>query len=148
MILAAFGRETFRVTNKEIYTISDLSFEYGKNLETQGTTGQKPVSYITALELIKSSFKIHLDARFVDVDKKIAAWSKMAEDNKIYVFSIGGVVVSQNKFAVQSVKVSNIKINGRGKKLSADLDVSIQEHTDPNKSGTIGILQKRLEDYS
>ena len=149
MILATFGLETFYVTSqKGIYTLSDLSLEYGKNLETQGTTGKKPISYITALELIKSNFKIHLDTRFVDVDAKIEAWRKMSEDNKLYVFSIGGVLVSTNKFAVQSVKVSNIKINGRGKKLSADLDISIQEHTDPNKTGTIGILQKRLEDYS
>lgn len=149
MILARFGYETFYVTSeKGIYTFSDLSIEFGKNLETQGTTGKKPISYITALELIKSSFKIHLDARFVDVDSKITAWRQMAEDNKLYAFSVGGVLVSQNKFAVQAVKVSNIKINGRGKKLSADLDISIQEHTDPNKTGTIGILQKRLEDYS
>ena len=145
--LAKFGKETFYVSSaKGIYTISDLSFEYGKTLETQGTTGQKPISYITALELIKSGFKIHLDHRFVNIDDKIAVWRDMAESNNVYVFSVGGKIVSQNKFAVQSVKVSNIKINGRGVKLSADLDVSIQEFA--GKTAKIGILKKRLEDYS
>lgn len=149
MILARFGAEQFFVSSqKGIYTVSDVNFEFGKTLETQGTTGQKPISYITALELIKSSFKIHLDARFVDVKAKINAWKTMAEDNRLYVFSLGGYLVSQNKFAVQSVKVSNIKINGRGVILSADLDISVQENTDPNKTGRIGILKKRLEDYS
>lgn len=147
MILARFGYESFYATSeKGFYTFSDLSFEYGKNLETQGTTGKKPISYITALELIKSGFKIHLDSRFVNIDEKIDAWRKMAEDNNLYVFSIGGVIVSQNKFVVQSVKVSNIRINGRGQKLHADLDITIQEYAGTAK--VIGILQKRLEDYS
>lgn len=146
-VLAKFGSETFYVSSeKGIYTFSDLSIEYGKTLETQGTTGKKPISYITALELIKTGFKIHLDVRFVNVDEKINIWKSMAESNNVYVFTVGGKLVSQNKFAVQSVKVDNIKINGRGTKLSADLDVSIQEFA--GSTAKIGILKKRLEDYS
>jgi hypothetical protein len=148
MILARFGYEAFYVkSGKGIYTISDLSIEYGKTLETQGTTGYKPISYITALELIKTGFKIHLDQRFVDVDTKIDAWREMAENRKLYVFSVGGVLVSQNKFVVQSVKVSNIRINGRGKKLSADLDISIQEYAGDQSNSEIGVLRRRLADY-
>ena len=147
MILAKFGNEAFYVSSKDgFYTFDGLSLEYGKSIETQGTTGKKPISYITALSLIKSGFKIHLDKRFVDVQAKIEAWRKMAESNNLYVFTIGNVMVSQNKFVVQSVKVDNIRINGRGVWLSADLDVSIEEYA--GTASVIGILQKRLEDYS
>ena len=146
MILASFGKESFYVSSeKGIYTVSDLSMEYGKNIETQGTTGKKPISYITALNLIKTGFKIHLDCRFVNVDEKINAWRTMAEGNNLYVFTLGGVLVSQNKFIVQSVKVGNVKINGRGVKLSAELDVTIEEYA--GTASVMGILQKRLEDY-
>ena len=146
MILARFGYETFYVNSqKGFYTFSDLSFEYGKELETQGTTGKKPVSYITALTLIKTGFKIHLDSRFVNIEEKRKAWRDMAENNKLYAFSVGGEFVSANKFVVQSVKESNITINGKGQVLSLDLDVSIQEYA--GTSSTIGILQKRLADY-
>lgn len=146
MILARFGYEAFYVNSRKgFYTIDGLSFEYGKTLETQGTTGKKPISYITALSLIKTGFKIHLDGRFVDVREKINAWESMAEDTNLYAFSIGDVFVSKNKFVVESVKVSNIKINGRGKILSADLDISIQEYA--GTSTKLGILQKRLADY-
>lgn len=146
MILARFGYEAFYVNSRKgFYTLSDISFEYGKDVETQGTTGNKPISYITAKKLIASGFKIHLDGRFVDVKAKIDAWSAMAEDNKLYAFSIGNVFVSKNKFIVQSVKVSNVSVNGRGKYLSADLDVSIQEYA--GTGSKIGILQKRLADY-
>lgn len=146
MILARFGEETFHVNSqKGIYTFSDLSFEYGKELENQGTTGKKPISYITALTLIKTGFKIHLDCRYVDVESRRLAWRNMAESSNVYAFSIGGEFVSKNKFAVQSVKESNIRINGKGQILSMDLDVSIQEFA--GATSIMGILQKRLADY-
>lgn len=149
MILAQFGNESFYVNSeKGIYTIGDVSFEYGKEVESQGTTGNKPITYITALKLISSGFKIHLDHRFVDVKEKIDIWREMAENNKLYSFSIGGVFVSSNKFGVLSAKVSNLKVNGKGKWLSCDLDISVEENTDPNNQGYIGILKKRLEDYT
>ena len=149
MILARFGEEYFYVnSNKGIYTIDGLSFEYGKEVETQGTTGYKPLSYITALKLINSGFKIRLDHRFVDVQKKIDTWKNMSEGNKHYAFSVGGTYISENHFVVLSAKVSNVKINGKGKWLSADLDISVQEYSGTKEHETIGILKKRLEDYS
>lgn len=148
MILARFGYESFYVTSeKGIYTIDDLSFEYGKELENQGTTGMaKPIGYITAIKLIKSGFKIHLDARFVDVQKKIDTWKAMAEGNDYYAYSIGGVYIGTNKFVVTDVKESNIKLNGRGKKIKATLDVSIEEYA--GEQTRLTVLKKRLEDYS
>ena len=129
MILAQFGKEAFYAdSTKGIYTPSDLSFEYGKTIETQGNAGSKPRSYMGDVNLIKSGFKIHLDSRFVNVQQKIDKWRSMAEGSNLYAYTIGGKVVSTNKFAVTSVKESNIKINGRGVKISADLDISIEEY--------------------
>lgn len=139
--------EYFYVNSKDgIYTINDLSFEYGKTLETQGTTGNKPVSYITALKLINSGFKIHLDHRFVDIQKKEAKWRDMAENNYVYNFYVGAYKIGKNPFVIESVKVSNIRINGQGVVLSEDLDISLQEYA--GGKSTIGILRKRLADYS
>lgn len=149
MILARFGEEYFYVSSeKGIYTVDGLSFEYGKEVETQGTTGYKPLSYITALKLINSGFKIHLDHRFVDIQQKIDKWKSMAEGNKHYAFSVAGKFISENHFVVLTSKVSNVKINGKGKMLSADLDISVQEYSGTKDHDTIGILKKRLEDYA
>ena len=140
--------ESFYVNEKGIYTFSDLSLEYGKTIETQGTTGNKPVSYVTALALAKGGFKIHLDQRFVDVQTKIARWKDMAESRSLFFFKIGGVNVIPNPIVVESVKVSNISINGRGVWLSVDIDVNIQEYAGGSENTTIGVLQQRLADYS
>jgi len=146
MIIARFGYEYFYVNSRKgIYTISDLSFEYGKEIQTQGTTGKKPISYITALKLLKTGFKIHLDARFVDIAEKRRVWKEMAESRKLYAFSIGDEFVSKNKFVVQSVTESNFKMNGKGQILSLDLDISIEEYA--GTASQIGILQQRLADY-
>lgn len=143
--LARFGYETFYAnSDKGIYTPSNLSFEYGKTIETQSTAGKKPVSYMGDVSLIKSGFKLHLDCRFVDVQSKVNTWRNMAESSNTYAYSIGGVFVSSNKFVVTSVKESNIKINGRGVKISCDLDISIEEYAGNQKSG---LKTKPLENY-
>lgn len=129
MEIARFGYEAFYVNSRNgIYTPSDLSFEYGKTIETQNSSGKKPVSYMGDVSLIKSGFKLHLDYRFVNVQQKIDTWRSMAEGSKLYAYSVGGKMVSTNKFVVTSVKTSNIKMNGQGVMLSADLDISIEEY--------------------
>jgi len=154
MEIARFGTETFHANSTSgIYTPSDLSFEYGKAIETQSTAGKKPTSYIGDINLLKSGFKLHLDSRFVNVKTKIENWKKYAEENDSYLFTIGGKLVSQSRFVVTSVKVSNIKINGRGVMLSADLDISIQEYANRalSKSGKWYYVRKLstkpLEEY-
>lgn len=143
--------ETFSVSSEDgIYTFSDVSFEYGKDIETQGTTGNKPISYITAYKLINSGFKIHLDHRFVDVRKKMHTWSKRAEGNGLYRMYIGSVALCTNPIVVESVKVSNLRVSGKGVWLSADLDISVQEFAGDikNNPARMGILRKRLADFS
>lgn len=146
MILAQFGYEVFYVNSTNgIYTPSDLSFEYGKTIETEKRAGKKPLSYMGEVSLIKSGFKLHLDNRFVDVQSKIDKWQAMAEGNYLYAFTIGNKLVSTNKFVVTSVKVSNVKTNGRGVKLSADLDISIEEYA--GKQTDKSLKTKPLEEY-
>lgn len=160
MILAKFYRvvshsenkliDTFSVSSeKGIYTFNDLNLEYGKSIETQGTTGNKPISYITAYNLIKSGFKIHLDHRFVDVKAKISSWKSAAESNLLYRMYIGNTALCKNPIVVESVKVSNVKINGKGVWLSADIDISVQEFAGDikNNPAKMGILRKRIADY-
>ncbi len=154
-MLASFANEKFVVSATyngnvgglgiQAYTHSDLTFEYGKSVETQGTTGGKPISYITAVNLIKGGFKIHLDHRYVNVASKIYAWRKYAESRNAYVFSIGGSLVSDNKFVVTSVKVSNTFFTNKGKILRADLDISIEEYA--GSGSKMSVLTKRLADY-
>ncbi len=145
MDVAKFGSERFYVNSKNgIYTPSDLSFEYGKTIETQSTAGKKPVSYMGDVNLIKSGFKLHLDGRFVNVRGKVGIWQRMAESRNLFAFTLGGKLVSDNKFVVTSAKVSNIMTNKAGVMTSADLDISIEEYAGSQKKE---LNTKPLEEY-
>ena len=130
----------------KIYTFTSINIQAGKTLETQGTTGSKPISYITALALMQGGFKVHLDHRFVDVQAKINSWIAKAEDNELYRLYIGKQKFGKLPFVVESVKVDNVIVNGKGQMLSADLDITIQEYAGGKEA--IGILRKRIEDFA
>jgi hypothetical protein len=127
--VCTFGREKFVAEIKQIYTPRDLSFSFGKSTEKQGTTGKKPISYITEINLIKISFKIHLSRRLgVDVFAKIEAWKNMAEGKDTHAFTFGGGYITTNRFYVESVSVDVKEINQNGEIITADLSVTIEEY--------------------
>ena len=144
--ICSFGHENFVADIKQIYTPKDLSFSFGKSTEKQGTTGKKPIAYITEINLITVPFKIHLSRRLgVDVWAKIEAWKKMAEGKDTYAFTIGGKYLTQNRFSVQSVSVDAKEINKKGEIVTADLSITIEEYAGYG----IAMLAKKenLNDY-
>lgn len=125
----SFGYQNFRADINQIYTPNGISLEFGKELETQGTTGKKPISYLKSIKLIKIPFKIHLSRRLgVGVESKIEAWQTMAENNIPYAFLIGGKPVSKNRFVCTDVKVDIKEINKNGVIITADLNVTLEEY--------------------
>ena len=142
----SFGYQNFRADINQIYTPKGISIEYGKELETQGTTGSKPISYIKHSNPIKISFTLHLSRRLgVGVESKIDAWKTMAENNIPYAFMIGGEYISKNKFVCTNVKTNIKEINKEGVIVTADLDITIEEYA--GYSARVGILVQRLADY-
>lgn len=145
-VFCSFGYQNFRADIKQIYTPNGISLEFGKELETQGTTGKKPISFIKSVNLIKIPFKIHLSRRLgVGVESKIEAWQTMAENTIPYTFLIGGKPVSKNRFLCTNVKVDVKELNADGVIVTAVLDITLEEYA--GQSARVGILQQRLADY-
>lgn len=125
----SFGYQNFRADIKQIYTPNGISLEFGKELETQGTTGKKPISYLKSINLIKIGFRLHLSRRLgVGVESKIDAWKTMAENNIPYAFLIGGKPVSKNRFVCKSVKADIKEIDKKGVIITAVLDITVEEY--------------------
>lgn len=126
--VCSFGYQNFRADINQIYTPNGISIEYGKETETQGKTGEKPVLYLKSVNLIKISFTIHLSRRLgVGVESKIDAWKTMAENNIPYAFLIGGKYISKNRFLCMSAK-EKIKEVKNGVIITADLDITLEEY--------------------
>jgi hypothetical protein len=142
----SFGYQNFRADIKQIYTPNGISLEFGKQLETQGTTGKKPISYLKSVDLIRIPFKIHLSRRLgVGVESKIDAWKTMAENNIPYAFLIGGKPVSKNRFICTSAKANIKEIDKNGVIVTADLDITLEEYA--GHSARVGILTENLKEY-
>lgn len=144
--ICSFGYQNFRADINQIYTPKGISLEYGKELETQGTTGKKPISYLKSIKLIKISFNIHLSRRLgVGVESKIDAWRTMAENNIPYAFFIGGVPLSKNKFICTSVKADVKEIDKNGTIVTADLNITAEEYA--GNSAKVGLKTDDLDNY-
>lgn len=142
----SFGYQNFRADINQIYTPNGISIEFGKELGTQETTGEKPVSYLKSINLIKIPFRIHLSRRLgVGVESKIDAWKTMAENNIPYAFLIGGKPVTKNRFVCTNVKVDIKEISKEGVIVTADLDITLEEYA--GNSARVGLSTKELEEY-
>ncbi|QNU67268.1 phage tail protein [Ruminiclostridium herbifermentans] len=127
MSLATFGTKAFTVSNKKIYTLDELAFSQSLNTETQEVEGGKPSTYIKGVNLITLSFSINLDARFVDVKAEIDWWNKKMLSQVPEIFTIGGKVISKNRFLLKSVSTSDTIIGKNGRFLKAKLDLQFEE---------------------
>ena len=140
----SFGYQNFRADFTQIYTPNSISLKHGKQTETQGTKGKKPVSYISEIDLATISFKIHLTRRLgVGVEGITDAWIIMSENNIPYAFVIGGRYMG--KFLCKSVDVEIKEMNKKGVIVTAVLSVTLEEYK--GQSARVGVLSKAVEDY-
>ncbi len=129
MAIATFGTKQFVVSKNKIYTIDGISFSQAINVETQEVEGRKPSSFIKGIGLIPLSFSVMLDARFVDVKAEIDWWDNKLLSLKPEVFTLGGKVISKNKFLLKSVSKSELQMGKNGLYLKAKLDLQFEEYS-------------------
>lgn len=141
--MITFGYQVFEATSGKVYTPNGLEMEWGKETETQGIVGQKPISYVKSKSLIKANFRIN-SSRYLGSDPEAvkAAWSEMAENNMTYGFMIGNEYVG-TRFIVKSVRMTNTRYNGSGKLISATFDISVEEYAGENYK--LSVLQEPSE---
>ena len=144
--ICSFGYQNFKADINQIYTPNGISLEFGKQLESQGETGKKPVLYLKSVNLIKIAFKIHLSRRLgVGVESKIEAWKTMAENNIPYSFLIGGKPVSKNRFICSNAKADIKEIDKNGVIVTADLEITLEEYA--GHSARLLLHTENLDEY-
>lgn len=127
MEVATFGAMVFSVSSDRIYTLSELSVEESLDTEAQENQGAKPSTYIKGMELMPVSFALVLDSRFVAVTEELDRWFTLLRQRQPYYLTLGGRLVSRNRFLLKSVKAGEFRLAG-GKLLHARLDLSFEEY--------------------
>ena len=129
MPIAIFASKTFKTSSRSLYTFDEFTTSSGLQVEKQDVEGKKPSTYIKGSDLDSMSFNIPLSHSLgIDVWGEFVSWKAIMEREKAYTFILGGKPVGQNKWLLKSVQLSNSKIDGNGKILSASLQLQFEEY--------------------
>ncbi|WP_061312814.1 phage tail protein [Clostridium botulinum] len=129
MSIGSFNSKTFEVTQDKIYTFDDYTRDISLNIEDQEVDGSKPSTYIKGITLEQVSFNVKLiQSNSIDVKTEIDDWKNICEDGVPYMLFIGDKPVSNNKFLLTSVSLTdNIYIYG-GKLIKSTMKLSFKEY--------------------
>ncbi len=108
MSIGSFNSKTFEVTQDKIYTFDDYTRDISLNIEDQEVDGSKPSTYIKGITLEQVSFNVKLiQSNSIDVKTEIDDWKNICEDGVPYMLFIGDKPVSNNKFLLTSVSLTD-----------------------------------------
>ena len=127
-MIGSFGTKTFEVSDKKIYTFSDVSFSESLSFETQERFGDKPAIYVKGLGELTQSFNVRLDARWVDVEQEIVWWIVKMRTAVPEFLTIGEHTWGTGKALLTGVSVSDLVEAGDGTYLAATLALSFVEY--------------------
>lgn len=135
MAIAIFGKKTFQVSGKRIYTFNDFTLGSQLNTESQDVAGKKPSTYIKGADLNSMAFSIPLDASLnVNVRAEYENWEAIKDAGIAYPFILGGRPISRNKWLLKNVDLSDVQIDLKGNMLKAILKVQFEEYVRPGSA--------------
>lgn len=134
MSIAAFGGLVFRGGIKKGTPVSNYSAKFAIDTEKQEQQSGKPATLIKGAQLAAISFAVYLNRMLgVDLDDIIAQAQALCEAGVPYPLIIGNSPISTNRFLLTSVSVSDALLDGKGRILTAQLELSFEEFV---KEGT------------
>lgn len=115
MALGSFNNKFFEVSQNKIYTFDEFTRDISLNVEEQEVEGSKPSTFIKGTTLEPVSFNVKLrQSSSIDVETEINDWKNICEAGIPYMLFIGDNPVSNNRFLLTGVSLSdNNYISGK-----------------------------------
>ncbi|MCI1478124.1 MAG: phage tail protein [Clostridium beijerinckii] len=129
MSLGSFSSKVFEVSQNKIYTFDEYSREISLNAEDQDVDGDKPSTYIKGINLEQVSFNIKLiQSSSIDVEAEINDWKNICEAGDPYMLFIGDNPVSNNKYLLTGISLSDNSYTAKGKQNKSTLKLTFKEY--------------------
>lgn len=129
MSLGGFGGKNFEVSSNKIYTFDEFANEISLSVEDQEVEGNKPSTYIKGMDLEKPSISLDIrQSSSVDVETEIKDWRSICYAATPYMLFIGNDPVSDNKYLLTKVSISDAVFLPNGKKIRCKLKLSFEEY--------------------
>lgn len=129
MSLGSFSSKVFEVSQNKIYTFDEFTRDISINVEDQEVDGSKPSTYIKGTNLEPVSFTIKLrQSNSIDVETEINDWKSICEEGIPYMLFIGDKTVSNNKFLLTGVSLSDNDYIATGKIMRSTMKLTFKEY--------------------
>lgn len=129
MSLGSFSSKTFEVSQNKIYTFDEYSREIALNVEDQEVDGDKPSTYIKGTNLEQISLNIKLiQSSSINVETEINDWKSICEAATPYMLFIGNNPVSNNKYLLTGVSLSDNNYSIKGDQVKSTLKLTFKEY--------------------
>lgn len=133
--LAKWGNKGFLVSPSKIVPLLSLSTGFARKSDTNNDTSGQPTTNTRGLELQQ----IQLETRYVaaagvDPRGQIEEWKQ--QFGKHYPLQINGQQFGPDLLELVSVDISNVQLDNRGRFISVDVSITLEEYIPPETTVT------------
>lgn len=127
-MIGCFGKKVFEISPGKINTFEKFDFSESLSTENIESTKGKPATYIKGLELAKASISITL-ARGLGTEPQaeVDEWMALLAEETPQKLILNGKSLTENKFLLTSVDVTDTQRDNKGKLLFCKVSLSLQE---------------------
>lgn len=130
-LIAYFGNERFEVSEKKALPINNFQRQTAGRYSAFERFGKKPLTDFTGPGLDSVSYSVTLNrALGVEPRDVLDHWADLANSGTVNVLVVGGKLVGDNLWLLKSVNQSWSNIDGRGRILSATMDLTFEEYVE------------------
>ena len=130
-MLAQLGDYTFEASAQNVNTFTDLKFTNSAAYSEHKILGRKGLLEFTGLNASSCSLSIHLESSFTDkLEDTISYFYEAMNDGLALAFVIGGQVMGEGLWVIESLNESYPRISSRGEFFTADLSLNLKEYID------------------
>lgn len=128
-IIGSFGGVSFKVSDKQVLTFSELSRSKESRWETIDVIGHKPKKVFIGPSLEKITFSVVLSATLnVNPEKVLNKWYSMIDSGKISRLLLKNKPVGRTYFSLESIAVSDVVIDNVGAIWKQTVALTLEEY--------------------
>ena len=129
MAMGSWGPFVFQVSDKQMFSLRDITRTAGSNWSTHNTIKGKPKVQYQAPNLRTAGGSVTLRADYgVKPRQQLEALAKAAEGSVAYPLIIGGKPLSQNPMRLTEVSETWNTVYNGGELFSAEVSLSFEEY--------------------
>ena len=130
-MIGQLGDYEFEVSAESVKTFDGLKFSNSASYTEHKVLGRKGVLEFTGLNASSASLKISLNEYLgVDVLEEIAAFYEYMNEGTALVFMLGGEVMGEDMWVIESLDEEYTEIDNQGGVRRADITLKLKEYID------------------